>query len=103
MQNKSNSLNDLDNITPWEKFSFDGANSPSTGVLCKFADGTIAFFDPRVHAAADVRFVESDDPEVMSKRDQIFDGFGGLACFLLVFGLPFVLAFFDKILDKLIP
>jgi hypothetical protein len=74
------SIQDLDAITTWEAFSFDGKTTPATGVLCKWADGHLAFYDPREHrdTVADIRFIESDDDGIVGSGD---DECGMVACF----------------------
>ena len=39
----------LDIFINWEPYTFDGTNTPSTGVLCKWQSGQIDYFDPRKH------------------------------------------------------
>lgn len=59
---RQSTLQDLDPITTWEPYTFDGYNLPSTGVLCKWGDGNIDYFDPRKHLGIvqNIRFIESD-------------------------------------------
>lgn len=81
---RQSTLQDLDPITTWEPYSFDGCNLPSTGVLCKFRDGNIDYFDPRKHLGIvqNIRFIESDDPKPSRKstddNDTYIDDLGGL-------------------------
>jgi hypothetical protein len=94
-------LQELDDLVNWEAYSFDGNNSPSTGVLCKWADGTIAYFDPRVHRGllGGIRFIENDDPnpqkankyvpwmEGGTEKEETIEGICGLIFICLIIGL----------------
>ena len=51
-------LQSLDLYVNWEPYT--GSNKPSTGVLCKWKDGRVEPFDPRVHTVKDLLFVEAD-------------------------------------------
>lgn len=56
---------DIESIINWKPYT--GSNKPSTGVLCKWKDGRVEPFDPRVHTVKDLLFVESDTP----KRNEV--------------------------------
>ena len=48
----------IQHIINWEPYT--GSNKPSTGVLCKWDDGRVEPFDPRVHTVKGLLFVEAD-------------------------------------------
>ena len=102
-------LKDLETITNWKPFTFDGTNCPSTGVLCKWADGTIDFYDPRVHKGilGGIRFIENDDPnqkethkyvpwmEGGTEREETIEGI----CGSIFIGLIIVLLIILRMMD----
>lgn len=75
----------FESIINWEPYSFDGTNTVSTGVLCKWENGRIDYFDPEVHTCEGIRFIESDEPKSKKNQDDGIVGNGDDECGMITF------------------
>lgn len=94
----NSNFQDLDQIITWKPYTFDGINPPSTGVLCKWENGMIGYFDPNINRCDNIRFIESDEPKESEKKyvpwmeggtekEETIEGICGLIFIGLIIGL----------------
>jgi hypothetical protein len=75
----------FESIINWKPYSFDGIHSPQTGVLCKWENGMIDYFNPNLHRCDNIRFVDANGPKPRKNHDNDIVGSGNDECAMITF------------------